>query len=170
MYLNGIIIYSLKKAKHSKDLRALLKTQGELNAGQTVKIHAPHQELPFLRHNVSTKGIDPDPEKEQSICQMSPPMNKYKLWTFLIAIFYVKTFIPNCSKLKAPLSALVGMKTNFDWTSMRDLNFCKLKEKLMSSPILQYFIFTGDYQKKTDASDAAISGVICFSWKQYNCP
>lgn len=75
-------------------------------------------------------------------------------------IAYFKRFIHNCSILTAPLLDLVGKNTNFDWTPIWGFNFRKLKEKLMEALILQYPMREGDYQIKTDASDAAIGGVL----------
>ena len=118
------------------------------------------RELPFLGHIVSAEGIKPDPEKVEAIRQLPPPRNKSELRTFLGMIAYVKRFIPECSTLTAPLSALTGKDTNFDWTPIRDYNFRALKEKLMTAPILQYPLRDGDYQMETDASDAAIGGVL----------
>ena len=74
------------------------------------------RELPFLGHIVSAEGIKPDPEKVEAIRQLPPPRNKSELRTFLGMITYVKRFIPECSTLTAPLSALTGKDTNFDWT------------------------------------------------------
>lgn len=78
------------------------------------------RELPFLGHIVSAEGINPDTEKVEAIRQLPLPQNKSKLRTFLGMVAYVKRFISDCSTLTAPLLALIGKDTNFDWTPICD--------------------------------------------------
>lgn len=161
VYLDDIIIYSPSKDQHNKDIQAVLDTLQENRfLAKPSKCMFYQRELPFLGHIISADGIKPNPEKVKGIRNLPAPRTKSKLRTFLGMIVYIKRFIPDCSALTAPLSALTGKDTNFDWTPIRDYNFRVLKEKLMSAPLLQYTMRDRDYQMETDASDAAISGVL----------
>ena len=68
IYLNYIIVYSLKKEQHKNDLEAVFATlvQRKLLAKPS-KWQFIWKELPFLGHIVSTKGIKPDPKKIAAI-------------------------------------------------------------------------------------------------------
>ena len=75
-------------------------------------------------------------------------------------IAYCCRFIPECSALTAPLSAITGKTAKFEWTPLRDYNFRQLKQKLMEAPLLQYPMRNGNYQLETDTSDMAIGSVL----------
>ena len=72
--------------------------------------HSLKEELSFLGHIISNKGIRPDPEKVKAISLMPAPSNWKELQIFLWMIAYVQRFIPDCADLIAPLSILTGNK------------------------------------------------------------
>ena len=73
---------------------------------------------------------------------------------------FVRKFIPNCSKLTAPLTALLKKGVKFKWNFEREKNFEELKKRLTSAPLLQYPDPQKPYQLETDASDLAIGAVL----------
>lgn len=75
-------------------------------------------------------------------------------------ITYVKQFITDCITLTAPLLAILGKGANFDWTPIREFNFCQLKDKLLLTPILRCPIRNINYQTETNAFNAAIGDVL----------
>ena len=54
----------------------------------------------------------------------------------------------------------MGNKRTLEWTPLREVHFCKLKERLSTAPILQYPQANRTYQVETDALDTAIGGVL----------
>ena len=80
--------------------------------------------------------------------------------SFLGLVAFVRKFIPNCSELIAPLTALLKKGVKFEWNFEREKNFEELKKRLTSAPLLQYPDPQKPYQLETDASDLAIGAVL----------
>ncbi|PIK42074.1 Transposon Ty3-I Gag-Pol polyprotein [Apostichopus japonicus] len=125
----------------------------------------------YLGHVVSSEGISPDPEKIRAVKDWPLPRNEKELRGFLGLTGYYRRFVPGYAKISAPLHALVGSTqvgkkkkvkgttlpgrtpTFYEkWESGHEEAFCSLKEKLLSSPILGYPVFTEPFILETDAS------------------
>lgn len=70
------------------------------------KVRYKSQEIKFIGHIVSDKGIKPDSEKVQAVINMKSPCNIKELKTFMGMINYVGKFIPNISKHTKTLRTL----------------------------------------------------------------
>ena len=91
-----------------------------------------------MGHIISASGIKPNPEKIKAIVELPRPTNILGLQSFLGLVAFVRKFIPNCSKLIAPLTALLKKGVKFEWNFEREKNFEELKKRLTSAPLLQY--------------------------------
>ena len=69
-----------------------------------------------LGHLISTKGIQPQPEKVEAINRSLPPKTKCQLRHFLGMINFHCAMWKQRSHMLAPLSATTGKNTKFDWT------------------------------------------------------
>ena len=79
---------------------------------------------------------------------------------FLGIVAFVRKFIPNCSKLIAPLTALLKKNAPYKWNFECKKNFLELKKRLTSAPLLQYPNPQKPYQLETGALDLAIGAVL----------
>ena len=70
-------------------------------------------EIPFLGHIVSDKGVAPDPSKVKSVTDWlsNPPSSTSELQTFLGFVGYYRSFIQNFSAIAQPLYQLLGGRT-----------------------------------------------------------
>ena len=103
--------------------------------------------------------IKPDQEKIKTIIELKRPSNIVELQLFLGLLAFVRKSVPNCSKLVAPLTALLK-KSQIQMVFEREKNLEELKKRLTSAPWLQYPDPLKPYQLKTDASDLAIGAVL----------
>ena len=71
-----------------------------------------------------------------------------------------RRFIPNFAKIAGPLYLLKKQNTPFFWTLDCETSFCKLKELLVSSPVLSYPNFECPFVLSTDASGAGLGPVL----------
>ena len=71
-----------------------------------------------------------------------------------------RKFIPNCSELIAPLTALFKKNMPFKWNFEQEKNFLKLKKRLTSALLLQYPDLEKPYQLETDVLNFAIGAVL----------
>ena len=114
IYLDNIIIFSKSKAQHELDLRNVIKILQENQLYAKPSKYNHEKSLTFLGHVISANGIKPDPEKIKSIVELSRPTNIAGLQSFLGLVAFVRKFIPNCSKLIAPLTALLMKGVAFE--------------------------------------------------------
>ena len=72
------------------------------------------EEVPYIGHTLTSKGLKPDEEKVKAILQMPEPATKEDLQRFMGLIQYLSKFIPKLSEKAASLRAL--MKKNAAWS------------------------------------------------------
>ena len=114
----------------------------------------------FLGHIVSDKGVSCDPSKVDSVRSWKVPSTVKELKSFLGLCNYYKKFIANYSTIAKPLTELTSTKVEFKWDENCQHSFDKLKELLVSAPILGYPKDDGLFILDTDASDVGIGAVL----------
>ena len=114
----------------------------------------------YLGHLISGKGIEPVPEKLESIKNMPSPTTPKEVKQFLGLIGYYRKFIPKFSDVARPLTNLTKKDVPFEWTPDCQQTFQLLKDLLMAEPILKYSDPNKPYVLYTDASKYAWSCVL----------
>ena len=71
-----------------------------------------------------------------------------------------RKFMPNYSKIAAPLSRLTSSKVKFEWGKAEEAAFQKLKSHLQEEPSLHLADWSKEFHIETDASKTAIGGVL----------
>lgn len=108
VYLDDTIVFSKTFDDHLKHLREVFIRIRK--AGLRLNIEKCSfwmQQLPFLGHVVSPKGIAPDPQKIEAVHQIQPPKNVTQLRSFLGLVGYYRQFIRNFSSVAKPLNQLL---------------------------------------------------------------
>ena len=114
----------------------------------------------YLGHLISGKGIEPVPEKLESIKEMPAPKTPKEVKQFLGLIGYYRKFVPRFSDVARSLTNLTKKDIIFEWTPECQQTFELLKDLLMQEPILKYPDPTKPYTLYTDASKYAWSCVL----------
>uniref|UniRef100_A0A2N9J551 Integrase catalytic domain-containing protein n=1 Tax=Fagus sylvatica TaxID=28930 RepID=A0A2N9J551_FAGSY len=86
---------------------------------------------------VNGKGIEIDPTKVQAIRSMPAPKTEKEIRSFLGMINYVARFIAQLTATCEPLFKLLRKDVKIKWTEDCQKAFDKIKEYLLSPPILQ---------------------------------
>ena len=113
-----------------------------------------------MGHLISDKGIQPLPEKLDTIQNMPHPRTPKEIKQFLGLTGYYRKFIPHFSEISRPLAKLTAKDTQFEWTPQCQFSFEMLKDALMSAPILKYPNTEKPYTIFTDASKYGWAGVL----------
>ena len=100
------------------------------------KCHFFSKEIQYLRHILSTKGIQPLPSKMQAIQKMHPPTRPKQVHAFLGLVGYYRKFIKNFVKMAKPSTLLTCQQVKFNWTPPHHKAFLHLKESITQAPIL----------------------------------
>lgn len=104
-------------------------------------------------------GVQLDKDKISAIQQCPTQTTIKELRGFLGLSGYYRRFILNCGKIVAPLTKLFKKEKVFKWTK-ETTAFQKLKQALMSAPVLRLPDFTQPFTIETDASRGGIGAVL----------
>ena len=96
-YLDDIIIFSRTEEEHLEHLRIIFERlrQASLKLKMS-KCDFFKKHIQYLGHLISDKGIQPLPEKLESIRKMSVPTNPKEVKQFHSLVGYYRKFIPRC--------------------------------------------------------------------------
>jgi hypothetical protein len=117
-------------------------------------------ELPFLRHVLSTKGVVVDPGKEKDILDWKPPTTVHQVCSFLGMVSYYHRFIPDFSKISKPITELLKNQVKFVWSPECEEAFQTLKKLLTTAPVLAQPDIEKLFDVYCDASGISIGCVL----------
>ena len=113
-----------------------------------------------MGHLISGDGIEPVPEKLESIEKMPAPTTPKEIKQFLGLTGYYRKFVPRFTDIARPLTTVTKKDVEFVWTEKCQTSFEILKEALMKEPILVYPDPKIPYTLFTDASKYTWAAVL----------
>ena len=171
VYLDDIIIFSDTKEEHLKRLEAVF--QKLCAAGLKLKPSKCfffREEIEYLGHVVSGKGISTNPKKVEAVVKWPTPKTVYDIRSFLGFVGYYRRFIKNFSKITKPIREVItglenqskrtAKKTYIEWTDAADTAFEHLKAMCVSTPILAYPDYQLPFTLHTDSSTDGLGAVL----------
>ena len=138
-------------------LKALRSANLTLHPG---KCSLFRREVKFLGHVVSEEGVAPDPSKVSAVKHFPVPTSVRGVREFLGLASYFRRFIPRFADVAKPLHQLLERSSPFRWTQECAAAFQRLKESLISAPVLRYPDFQKPFTLTTDASDVGLGAVL----------
>ena len=160
-YLDDIIIFSKTEKEHLQHLEEIFEWLRK--AGLKLKLQKCSffkKHIQYLGHLISDEGIQPLPEKLESIAKMPVPQKAKQVKQFLGLVGYYRKFVPRISDIARPLTQLTQKNEGFNWSTECDKCFHMLKDYLQEAPILRYPDPAADYILYTDASKYTYAGVL----------
>ena len=160
-YLDDIIIYSRSEKEHLEHLEEIFTRLKK--AGLKLKLEKCcffKKHIQYLGHLISEDGIQPLPEKLESIAKMPAPKNPKEVKQFLGLVGYYRKFVPRFADISRVLTHLTKKDVEFKWTPECEKCFQILKEFLQQAPILRYPDPHASYTLYTDASKYAYAGIL----------
>ena len=133
-YLDDIIIFSKTEEEHLQHLEEIFewlrKARLKLKL-QKCSFFKKH--IQYLGHLISDEGIQPLPEKLESIAKMPVPQNSKQVKQFLGLVGYYRKFVPHFSDIARPLTQLTRKNEGFNWSTECDKCFHMLKDYLQEA-------------------------------------
>lgn len=164
VFVDDVIIVSNNYEQHIALLRRVLDKLKMANLTiNFTKSQFFRTQLKYLGYVVDSDGLHADPEKVESITNYPTPTNRKEVRRFIGTASWYRRFIPNFSTLATPLNKLTSQGKNapaFVWSSEADEAFRKLKNHLITAPILSCPDYSKPFEVHTDASDYGIGGVL----------
>src|SRR5262249_38028824 len=137
VFIDDILVYSKRKEEHEKHLAVVLHVlrENQLYA-KLSKCEFWFDKVCFLDHVISKEGIQVDPQKVEAMSNWPRATNITEIRSFLGMAGYYRRFVQNFSKISAPLTKLNRKQVKFEWDDSCEQSFRKLKECLISAPVL----------------------------------
>lgn len=164
VFVDDIVIVSSSFEQHISLLLLVLNKLKSANLTINLKKSQFFREkLKYLGYIVDANGLHADPEKVDAIKNYPTPTNRKEVRRFLGVASWYRRFIPNFSSLASPLNSLTSQSKKappFVWSGDADMAFKKLKECLVSAPVLSCPDYSKPFEIHTDASNFGIGAVL----------
>ena len=153
-----MLIYSSSMQEHLKHLDEVFsrfrKAKLKLNPS---KCEFGVNEINFIGHVLSCKGMAPQPSKIAAMKEFPPPKNVKALKGLIGTFSFYKRYVKGFAIIISPLLKLLRKDAPFIWDDECQQSFDKLKEAMCSAPILRLPVMGQKFYLLTDASTTAIS-------------
>ena len=113
-----------------------------------------------MGHVISAAGVSTDPDKVQEVLNWAVPSTPKKLRGFLGLAGYYRKFVQGFGIISKPLTQLLRKGVPYQWTADTDAAFQKLKQALVTAPVLALPNFNDPFTVETDASESGIGPVL----------
>jgi len=161
VYIDDVAVFSKTREEHLQHLRIVFETMRKHKVfAKRRKCFFMQKKIPYLGHYISKEGIETDPKKIEAVKNWPIPTSVKQVRHFMGLAGYYRKFIRGFADLARPLTELTKETVPYEWTPHCQQAFDKLKEALMSAPILQTPNYDKDFVVTTDASNFAIGGVL----------
>ncbi|KAA0059508.1 DNA/RNA polymerases superfamily protein [Cucumis melo var. makuwa] len=161
VFIDDILVYSVDRESHEEHLRIVLQTLREKQLyAKFSKCEFWLEQVVFLGHVVSSKGVSVDPQKVEAIVNWERPISATEVRSFLGLAGYYRRFIEDFSRLALPLTALTRKNVKFEWSDKCEQSFQELKKRLVTAPILALPVTGKDYVIYCDASRLGLGCVL----------
>ena len=153
VYIDDVLIWSRTFSKHLHKLEQVFKAfekAGLRIKGKKCQICC--SQVSYLGHHLSSDEIRMDPKRVQAISEMPAPEKRHTLEAFLGLVSYYRRFVPNLSKIEAPLREIVK-DTKFSWSESAQNCFDSIKGAMATNTVFAYPDPTATLVVDTYASD-----------------
>lgn len=160
-YLDDIVICTSTFKEHMEVLKTVLHRLRK--AGLTLnreKCKFCVLELKYLGYVVNSSGLMVDPDKVEAIINIPKPRNVKEVRRIIGLASWYRRFVPNFSTIIAPMTSLLKKHSKFTWDESCDEALEKIKNHLISAPILTCPDFDSPFVVQTDASDYGLGAVL----------
>lgn len=161
LYMDDIIVIGCSVKHHRNNLESIFKICRKYNLKlNPYKCEFYRNEVVFLGHKCTDKGILPNEEKIEAVQKYPTPLNKDEVRSFVALANFYRRFINNFAEIARPLNKLTRKKSIFIWSKECQKAFEMLKNSLIQKPILQYPDFKKEFVVTVDASNYACGAVL----------
>lgn len=161
-YVDDILVFSSSKKDHLQHLQVVLdRLQQNGLVVKYDKCTFGAQEVEFLGHHLSARGVAPLPVKVEAVKEFPTPSTVKNLQEFLGMVNFYHRFIPHVAAILAPLyEALKGKPKKLLWGPHQEEAFNKAKDSLAAASLLVFPSHNASLQLTTDASNVAVGAVL----------
>ena len=124
------------------------------------KCHFVCQQVEYLGHLITPRGLLPNPKKVGAVVDFPVPTSVTQVRQFVGLASYYRRFIEGFARIAAPLHQLTKQDVEFQWAGECQGALDMLKQKLVEAPVLVYPDFNVGFVLETDASYQGLGAVL----------
>jgi hypothetical protein len=109
------------------------------------KCYFGESKIDNLGYETTRDGIQPEPDKVESILKLSPPTTKCQLRHFLVMINNYRDMWQKRSYMLSPRTGLVSSLVNYKWGEEQQKAFDEIKQKLSQDTLLAFPDFEKEF-------------------------
>ena len=162
-YIDDIVIFSGCWEEHLDHLRKVMTCLQEANLTiKMSKCQFGRSEVHYLGHVIGGGKVKPDPQKLNAVNNYPTPTSKKEVRAFLGLAGYYCRFVPHFSSFVEPLTELTKGRNpdKVRWSDKCENAFSKLKELLVTPPVLKVIEPDKPYILQTDPSELGLGAVL----------
>jgi hypothetical protein len=161
VYLDDVVIISQDFEEHLRILKVVFERLREANITVSWdKCQFCRPEMRYLGYVVDRRGLRVDPDKVRAMLDLPRPRNPTEVRRILGSFSWYRRFVPEFSSIVTPITALTMKNHKFVWTPDCEQAFRKIKELLVTAPILSCPDYSREFVIQTDASGYGIGAVL----------
>ena len=161
VYIDDVICFGKTEEEALYNLRVVLQKFRDANLKlKPSRCSLFQDECTFLGHTVVCEGTTCEKSKVEAVASWPVPTCVSEVRSFLGTASYYRKYIQGFADIASPLTNLTKKNQKFVWTEKCQSAFERLKEALVSAPILAYPTKEGRFVLDTDASATAIGAVL----------
>ena len=167
IYLDDLIMFLQTAEEHLHQLHVVFDRLREYNLKlKPSKCSLFREEINYLAHKVSKKGVQPSNINVKAIAEYAPLQTYTEIRAFLGLVGHYRHFIKGFAQIAQPLNehlAGEGASQKLEWVSLSEgalKAFEALKQACMHSPVLAFADYTKDFLLETDASKEGLGAVL----------
>ena len=167
IYLDNVIVFSKMEEEHLKCLHIVLDCFWDHNLKlKPMKCEFFWDEINYLAHHVSNKGMWPSKENLKAVAEFPPPWTYMEIWAFLGLMGHYRWFIKGFAHVVQPLhehlSGDGACKKGKQVALMEEAKdtFETLKRTCLESPLLDFADFDKPFLLETDDSKLGLGAAL----------
>ena len=161
VYLDDFLVFSNTFEEHLDHLKQFFERIRKFNLRLGIeKCHFLCSEVRYLGHLIGGDGIKPDPDKIKAVENFKTPKSVKDIQSFLGLTGYYRTFVKDYAFIADPMTKLLRKNAKFDWNDDCDKAFQRLKQALITAPILAQFKEDAENEIFCDACGYGMSAIL----------
>ena len=160
VFFDDILVYSANWSLHLQHLQVVLGllSQHQLYA-KLSKCELGATQIEYLGHVISSRGVAMDASKVECMVNWPYPKTVKEVRGFLGLTGYYRRFVKGYGVLAQPLTALLK-KNAFQWSAEAHATWDKLRQAMITAPVLALPNFNSTFVVESDASQGGIGAVL----------